>query len=69
MGIVTRMVALPITIFFVLAAIITGGVLGISEPPDGFLRPRPRLRHLMSRLPEGAAQPRGREVPINSMRR
>ncbi len=37
MGIVTRMVALPITIFFVLAAIITGGVLGISEPPDGFL--------------------------------
>ncbi len=63
MGMVTRMTRRPVTMIFVFAIIITVAALGFINRPTGFLPTEDQgYGVLLSRLPEGASQPRAREV-------
>lgn len=62
-GIVTRMVRLPVLFVIVFACIITVTFLVFWSRPTGFLPTEDQGYAVMvSRLPEGASQPRSREV-------
>ncbi|HAA01899.1 MAG TPA: hydrophobe/amphiphile efflux-1 family RND transporter, partial [Syntrophobacteraceae bacterium] len=63
MAIVTRMVKRPLLMLMVFAIIINASVWGFLHRPTGFLPTEDQgYGVLLARLPEGASQPRGREV-------
>ncbi|MEN6439275.1 MAG: efflux RND transporter permease subunit [Syntrophobacter sp.] len=63
MAIVTWMARRPVLMFFVFAVIINTALLGFLQRPTGFLPTEDQgYGVLLSRLPEGASQPRAREV-------
>ncbi len=63
MGMVIRMTRQPVTMMFVFAIIISFAVWGFINRPTGFLPTEDQgYGILMSRLPEGASQPRTRGV-------
>ena len=63
MGVVTRMVKRPVLMFIVFVVIITVALLEFLRQPTGFLPTEDQgYAILVSRLPEGASQPRSREV-------
>ncbi|NTV43592.1 MAG: MMPL family transporter, partial [Syntrophobacteraceae bacterium] len=62
-GIVTWMVKRPLLMFVVFAIIINASLWGFLKQPTGFLPTEDQgFGVLLARLPEGASQPRGREV-------
>ena len=63
MGIVSRMVKRPVLMFSVFAVIINVSLWEFLQQPTGFLPTEDQgYAILLSRLPEGASQPRSREV-------
>lgn len=63
MAVVIRMAKRPVLMFFVFVIIINTAVIGFLRRPTGFLPTEDQgYGILLSRLPEGASQPRAREV-------
>jgi HAE1 family hydrophobic/amphiphilic exporter-1 len=63
MGIVTQMVKRPVLMLIVFGIIMTGSFLAFLLHPTGFLPTEDQgYAILLSRLPEGASQPRSREM-------
>jgi hydrophobic/amphiphilic exporter-1 (mainly G- bacteria), HAE1 family len=63
MAVVTRMVKRPVLMLIVFAVIINASVWGFLRQPTGFLPTEDQgYGVLLSRLPDGASQPRAREV-------